>query len=216
LKSDDPAFQIVASGYIEQTVTEIGEGDDATITSEFEPMILVQSNYQITKCSVSGGVMTMQGIEGTNGLAWQTISALPSSTIPSETYAITAANADNEAASYTVSFSSITKEMKNKLKCTTMDYNPQTKQLTFEFNKVENATEYLLIARVSESASLYQSAIIESYTAVGEKVLEEAYFAKNLASGTYTLTIVAITGTSSNGNFGVIQEGKSTRYTKGE
>lgn len=220
LKSDDPDFQIAATGYINQTVTEEGEGEDATTTNRFSPVIIVYGNGYIKSCTASGsssGIMIPTKLDD-YGANWQitSSSSQSSSELPKETYSISATNTDGDPATFSLSFSSITKSMKGKLKGDIV-YDSQTKKLTFNFDKVENATEYLLIARTSGSASLYQSAVIESYTAEGEKSLEEATFAKKLAAGnTYTLTIVAITGTSSNGNFRVVQEGKSTSYSKAE
>lgn len=214
LKSEDPAFQIVATGYINQTVTEGNEGE--ANTNQFMPVITVQSygSYEpIVSCSASGGIL-MSKISETNGLLWVSTYTTPSLELPKDTYNISAMNADNEPASTSVSFSSITKEMKDKLNG---NIKYDGKILSFTFSEVGNADQYIVIARESKDYSLYQSTIVETYTnASGDKALEESTFAKNLVSGkTYYFTTIALIGSISTG-FSVIQEGPTTDlpYTK--
>ncbi len=222
LKSDDPAFQIFADGYVKQDVTEHqtpgGDGEEPTVTytNEFEPVIRVQPyNYDpITSCTVSGGgsLITMRAVSEYGGILWISTSATSSSTLPTSSFSVSAANGKNETASTTVSFSSLSKEMKGKLNGE-IEYDSQNKQLTFSFNKVENATEYIIIARESKNNSLYQSIIVQNFTEsdAGKKLsIAEATFAKNLVAGkSYYFTIVALIGTINSG-FSVMQEGGST------
>ena len=221
LKSDDPAFQIAATGYINQVVSEnsTGEGENVTITSEFTPILYVYGNEQISNCTVTmpGSLMSTKKLDD-YGMVWLSEGVVPSDKLPTDAIAISAANAEGDGASFSMSFTSA-KEMKTKL-ISPIACNPETKELTFEFNKVENATEYLVVVRESRSATLYQSVVVESYTeseiSKGKLSLAEATYAKNLAAGTYIFTTIAITGTSSNAYFGVIQEGSSVSYTKAE
>ena len=224
LKSDDPAFQIYADGYVEQEVTErpgSGDGEPSTYSNQFTPVLRVQSyDYEpIVTCTVSGGTIMMSKVNEYGGIVWLSTFATPSAELPKNTYSITAINADNESAPASVSFSSITKEMKGKLNGS-IDYDRENKKLSFSFNKVENATEYLVIARESRDYSLYQAIVVQNFTDPSEQVLslEEATFAKNLVAGkTYYFTTIALIGSISTG-FSIMQEGPTANstYTKAE
>ena len=216
LKSDDPDFQIVAGGYVNQKVTEIsgGEGEDVKIESEFTPVVLVQGNEQIANCTASGSKSMLLGKTNDYGTAWKTISATPFEELPISTYTITGVNAEGKSASTYASFSP-TQGMKNKLKGD-IDYNNGV--LIFTFSKVENATAYLVIAKSSSNATYFESFEIKGYTEteakIGEELkLEESSIASKITvPGTYRITLAAVIS-SSNGM--VYQENdKYVSYTK--
>lgn len=223
LKSDDPDFQIFPGGYVIQEVTEIpgGEGEDATYSDRFAPYVIAQAyNYeQIASCSASGGGSTMLMSKADQyGYVWITSIPTYSSAFPKDTYTIQATNAEGEIATNSVSFNLITKQMKGKLKGG-INYDSNTKKLSVEFNKVENATEYIVTASTSSDANLLNTYFIATYTESqisGSLSLEESSFAKNLEAGeTYYLSTAAIIGSSSTGNISVIQKGtKTITYTK--
>ena len=95
LDSEDDPFTIGGTGYIQQVVITEGEDGKAT-SSEFTPVILVMGNEVINSCSgtfPSGNKFTMTQTTG-NPYYWITNTSLvmPSSTIPSGTFTISASN----------------------------------------------------------------------------------------------------------------------------
>ena len=221
LKSDDPAFQIVATGYINQTVTETGEGENITEINKFSPVIIVYGNDYIASCSATGsssGIMSSAKLDD-YGANWQITSLQASSELPKETYSISATNADSDPATFSLSFNTTTQSMEGKLKGS-IDYDSQAKKLTFEFNKVKNATGYLLLLKSSRGGTFYQSTILQTYTesqiSAGALSLEESSFASKLDAGTYRITTAAIIGTISSNNISVsvLQEGVTEDYIK--
>ena len=53
LDSDDPDFQVVGTGYVIQSVSEVpGAEETTTIRSKFTPVIYAGANEPMTKCSV--------------------------------------------------------------------------------------------------------------------------------------------------------------------
>lgn len=220
LKSDDPDFQIIAAGYINQVVNEhtVGEGEEAEVTkiSLFTPILCIHGNDYISSCSVtaSSTLMSTRKLDD-YGAVWLS-EGRPSEKLPTDAITVSATNAEGETASFSFSFTSSIKEMQDKL-VAPIRYNSATKKIEFGFNKVGNATEYLVIIRESKNASLYQSAVIESYTEtqISDKLeLSEDKIPSDLKAGTYELTTVAITGSSSTGYFGIVQEGESISYVK--
>lgn len=222
LKSDDPDFQIYPGGYLEQSVTEI-DGETPTITSKYTPIILVQSvnNDVIQSCTVSGpSTVMMDAVNGYNGLVWLSTMPVPTSELPKSAYSIKASNTKGEEVTTSISFSSITTVMENEL---ISPINYSGKKLTFSFNKVKNATAYILLSSPSRNASFFQSSVLQVYTesqiSAGELSLEEASFASKLQAGTHYITTAAIIGSVSNNNINglsVLQRGETTTYTKQE
>lgn len=74
LDSDDPDFQVVGTGYVIQSVSEVpGEEETTTIRSKFTPVIYAGANEPMTKCSVKapgGESILMTQIENFGGYYW--------------------------------------------------------------------------------------------------------------------------------------------------
>ena len=225
LKSDDPDFQIVAGGYLQQVVNETSnpgqEGEEPTITVsyEFTPYCLVQSSEAMTDCKATGssGIMSMQQI---TPYAYQTRSSTSTPDYSKISYSIIASNASGESASTTVSYQSLDKVMESKFE-STISFEGG-KGLTVEFNKVKNATAYMVLAKKTTSETLYDGATIvaefteSDLTNTRELTINEATVAKNLEAGSYILETAAVINVSSYGILGIVvyQKGKSTPYTK--
>lgn len=212
LKSDDPDFQIGGGACVKQEVTKIPgvDGAEATYSSRFTPLIFVQGyNYeQITSCTVSGGTTMLMGKVDDYGYVWQTTMLSSSPDFPNGTYVITATNVEGEQTQTSASFSSSSQTMKNKLEGS-ITY--ASGKLTFEFNKVENATAYRVMAKRSLSDATYFEFIpIQDYTeaqiSTGELSLEKSSIdSKITQTGNYDLITVAVVSSNS-GNL-VYQEG---------
>ncbi|RHR83003.1 hypothetical protein DWW52_03880 [Odoribacter sp. AF15-53] len=205
LDSEDDPFTIGGTGYIQQVVITEGEDGKAT-SSEFTPVILVMGNEVINSCSgtfPSGNKFTMTQTTG-NPYYWITNTSLvmPSSTIPSGTFTISASNQEGEGATFPVSINNTT-EMKTRL---VGNIQLESNTIKAEFNKVENATNYWIILKQKKSDSYFESvAIIASYsesqlaTTRAVTIDENTYASKvsNLTAGTYYLTIAATINSSS-------------------
>lgn len=157
-------------------------------------------------------------MNGYSGLIWLSTMSISTSELPKSAYAIKASNTKGEEVSTSISFSSITTVMENEL---ISPINYSDKKLTFSFNKVKNATAYILLLSTSRDASFFQSSVLQTYTETSteELTLNEASFASNLPAGTYYITTAAIIGSISNNNvngLSILQRGETTTYTKQE
>lgn len=218
LKSDDPDFVVYAYGCVKQDVTEIPGAtpeDQATYRSKFTPYLFAQSNEALNSCSVSGAtVILMKNIDN-YGYNWKTSMSSPSSEFPNGNYVVTGTNAGGKQAQMAVSFSSSSKTMGNKLEGNIVYTDGK---LTFEFNKVENATAYLVVAKSSSDATYFEFTPIQEYTeaqiSTGALTLEKSSIdSKITQAGKYDLTTIAIVSSNS-GNL-VYQEGdQSASYTR--
>ena len=219
LKSDDPDFQIYGGACVKQEVTKIPgvDGEETTYSSKFTPLIFVRGyNYeQITNCTVSGGTTMIMGKVDDYGYIWRTSIISSSTDFPTGTYVVTATSVEGEQAQTSASFSSSSQTMKNKLEGS---INYSNNKLTFEFNKVENATAYLVVAKSSLDATFFEFATIQEYTeaqiSTGALTLEKSSIDSKIAqAGNYYLITVAIISSNS-GNL-VYQEGDQfASYTR--
>ena len=156
LDSDDPAFQVAGTGYVIQTISEqtaSGE-EEATITSRFTPIILAGANEPMTKCSVKapgGESILMTQLDGYGGITWVSNTSYGSEMdklpVPSGTFTICAYYQEVERA-LGVAVINNTTEMKAKLKG---DVEFKDSKITATFNKVEGATDYLVMIKKSRS-----------------------------------------------------------------
>ena len=209
LDSDDPAFQVAGTGYVIQTISEqtaSGE-EEATITSRFTPIILAGANEPMTKCSVKapgGESILMTQLDGYSGITWVSNTSYGSEMdkLPSGTFTITAYNQEEEPAQGVAVINNTT-EMKAKLKG---DVEFKDSKITATFNKVEGATDYLVMIKKSRSSIFYTSITVANYSATElEKadwtvtIDESTYSSKvsSLEAGSYFLTIAAAVSSSS-------------------
>ena len=209
LDSDDPDFQVVGTGYVIQSVSEVpGEEETTTIRSKFTPVIYAGANEPMTKCSVKapgGESILMTQIENFGGYYWLSNFSYNSSMdkLPSGTFKITSYNQEEEPAQGVAVINNTT-EMKAKLKG---NVEFKDAKITATFNKVEGATDYFVMIKKSSSSTLYDNAIIvASYKdAALDKsertitLLESEYSSKvaTLDAGSYYLTIAAAIVSSS-------------------
>lgn len=149
------------------------------------------------------------------GYIWRTSIISSSTDFPTGTYVVTATSVEGEQAQTSASFSSSSQTMKNKLEGS---INYSNNKLTFEFNKVENATAYLVVAKSSLDATFFEFATIQEYTeaqiSTGALTLEKSSIDSKIAqAGNYYLITVAIISSNS-GNL-VYQEGDQfASYTR--
>lgn len=221
LKSDDPDFQIYGGACVKQELTKISgvDGEEATYSSKFKPLIFIRGyNYeQITNCTVSGGTGTtmLMGKVDDYGYIWQTSVISSSTDFPNGTYVVTATDVEGEQAQTSASFSSSSQTMKNKLEGS-IAY--ESNKLTFEFNKVENATAYIVVAKSSSDATFFEFTTIQEYTEAqisnGALSLEKSSIdSKITQAGKYELTTIAIVSSNS-GNLVYQENDKSVSYTR--
>lgn len=193
LKSEDDPFQIGAAGYVDQVITEN--------YSEFTPVILAQSFQVIEKCNVrgpGGEYIIMKKMANQYTSSWITDVYTPFTELPSGVFTVTATNQEAESASITVHLNN-TVAMKTQLKGS-IAY--ESKKVEAEFNEVENATDYLIVIKESESATYYETVVIGNYSAAKLKEsnwkvsLEESSYASKITGletgKSYYLTIAAV------------------------
>ena len=207
LDSDDPDFQILGSGYIQQTIVSNGstenteDTEDPTIISEFTPIIAASAYYgTINSCYVtspSGSKITMTQLTS-NPYLWvtNTVYSSGSSTLPSGTFQISATDPEGATSSLPISINNTT-EMKTKL---VGDIKFENNTITATFNEVKNATNYQVILKPKKSSVYFESLTIASYSASELKntnwkvsINESTYSTKTqaIAEGTYVLVIAA-------------------------
>lgn len=206
LDSEDDPFQfILGSGYVQQVIVSGGE-EGEPVVSEFTPIIIVAANEAIVSCSgtlPSGSKFSMT--QSTSmPYYWITNTSLmmPSSTIPSGTFTISGSNQEGETATAPISVNNTT-EMKTKL---VGDIQFENNTIKAEFNKVENATNYIILLKPKKSNSYFESSPIANYSASQLEasnwkvsVDQNTYSSKisGFAAGTYYLTIAASINSSS-------------------
>lgn len=207
LDSDDPDFQILGSGYIQQTIISDGstenteDTEDPTIISKFTPIIAASAYYgTINSCDVtspSGSKIAMTQLTS-NPYLWVTNTAYSSgsSTLPRGTFQISATDPEGATSSLPISINNTT-EMETKL---VGDIKFENNTITATFNEVKNATNYQVILKPKKSSVYFESLTIASYSASELKnadwkvsINESTYSTKTqaIAEGTYVLAIAA-------------------------
>ena len=161
----------------------------------------------MTKCSVKapgGESILMTQLDGYSGITWVSNTSYGSEMdkLPSGTFTITAYNQEEEPAQGVAVINNTT-EMKAKLKG---DVEFKDSKITATFNKVEGATDYLVMIKKSRSSIFYTSITVANYSATElEKanwtvtIDENTYSSKvsSLEAGSYFLTIAAAVSSSS-------------------
>lgn len=212
LKSDDPEFNTIGSGYIIQEV----EDREGEIISQFFPIINIVSlsaNHLITSCSCTGpvliGSISMTKVHDYNWVSRNTES-IASTTPPIGTYSYIARNSEGEeqAGSFTLS---VSKTMGGKLEGS-IEYNADSKMITAMFNKVENANAYLICI---ESTSL-ENIIYYNFNPIPEATLEandwkvsQSLPTSYFEAGTYRIYTAALIMNNSS-IMEILQKGAST------
>ena len=191
LKSDDPDFQVIGEGYIQQIV--VSEGDDENpMVSRFIPIIrAVGYNGTISACSVTSpdnDRISMTQMTG-NQYIWVTNTMLysPSSKLSSGTFTISATTLEGESSTFPVSINNTT-EMKTKLEGS---IDLEDKNIRATFNKVEGATNYLVVLKQQRSG--YADGVLATLASYTTAEMETVNWNVTINEGTYSSRISGLT-----------------------
>ena len=214
LGDNEQAFTVNLSGYILQEVEE----QDEVLSYSYYPFLQVVSIYghTLTSCSAQGpGGMPISLTKYSNYEYISNLNAtFPSSVLPVGSYTASATNDVGETLQVSASFVGST-IMPNTLKGSVV-YNPENYQVNATFNKMENATDYVLILEsVSQAGPFsilknWSEATLEDREWVAPDASIESMIPL-LGSGTYRLSVATMIANTTSTI--LLQKGASTTFT---
>ena len=178
-----------AIGAFNAYILQEGVGESA----RFKPEIQIQGNEPIKSAyaTYKGDKYLFSALSGTNNYYMEFdpyMGAKYVDSIPIGTYAITATNADSKVAVTQVTFAG-SKRLGN-LDVTEFKYTGSTNLFSVKFNKVENASNYYIVYKASNS-NAWQS-LGRLSTVSGENELLSANLTVNLGEQTFKVAVGVI------------------------
>lgn len=138
------SFQIVGNVLVYQEVTTTPSGEsDVDTTYNYVPYVIVGSNDAMLSCSCTHSSLGNISLSKLDDTHWH--SSFPTGeqtdAIPTGNFAITATSANDKVAASTITVTTLTRGMTNRLE-STLVYDRATREVTAGFNALVNADLY--------------------------------------------------------------------------